>query len=198
MKRKLNYLRTFPVYLCVLSSRHRALIEMDLARWSKQTEKKFKGMLPALNWFLTERQEFRNLLLHRLWNPTRTFRAKIHAFITRRLWKPLESLYLCTREIGGGLYIQHGFATIVSAKKIGDNCWINQQVTIGYKGDDNPVLMDGVKVHCGAKVVGKVTMYPNSVAGANAVVVKDVPENAVVGGIPAKIIKYRSPEEIAL
>ncbi len=192
MKLFFNYLRTFPVYLCVRSSRHRSLFEMDLKRWIKQSGKSFKSDIAAMNYFLTKYPEFRNLLLHRLWNPSRSLRAKFHAFIARRLWKPLDSLYLNTRYIGGGLYIQHGFSTIVSAKKIGENCWINQQVTIGYNGDDNPILMDGVSVYCGAKVLGKVTMHPNSTAGANAVVVKDVPENAVVGGIPAKIIKFNA------
>lgn len=196
MKLYLNFLRTFPVYLCVLNSQHRSLFEKDLDRWIKQTGKTFKNNLCAMNYFLTEYSEFRNLMLHRLWNPSRSFRAKIHAFIARRLWKPLDSLYLNTREIGGGLFIQHGFSSIVSAKRIGENCWINQQVTIGYKGNDNPIIMDNVRIHCGAKVLGKVTMHSNSTAGANAVVVKDVPENAIVGGIPAKIIKYRIQENL--
>lgn len=194
MKFYLNFLRTFPVYLCVLNSQHRSLFEKDLNRWIIQSGMTFKNNISAMNYFLTKNLEFRNLLLHRLWNPSRSFRAKIHAFIARRLWKPLDSLYLNTREIGGGLYIQHGFSTIVSAKRIGENCWINQQVTIGYKEEDNPIIMDGVSIFCGAKVLGKVTMHNNSTAGANAVVVKDVPENAIVGGVPAKIIKYRIPE----
>lgn len=164
---------------------------MDLARWSEQLGKSFSNRFTALNYYLTNYKEFRNLFIHRLLNPSRSKKAKLQAFITRRLWRPLESLYLCTREIGGGLFIQHGFATIVSAKKIGKNCWINQQVTIGYKGNDCPIIKDGVKIHCGAKILGDITMDNNSVAGANAVVIKDVPENAIVGGIPAKIIKYR-------
>lgn len=191
MKAVLNYPRTLIVYLCYLTSDHKTLIDMDIARWSEQLEKSFSNQFKALNCYLTEYKEFRSLFIHRLLNPSRTKKAKLQAFIARRLWRPLESLYLCTREIGGGLFIQHGFATIVSAKKIGENCWINQQVTIGYKGNDCPVIKDGVKIHCGAKILGNITMDNNSVAGANAVVLKDVPENAVVGGIPAKIIKYR-------
>lgn len=185
----LNYPRTLPVYLFALTSDHRKLIEMDLEVWTRQYKQSFPDLFHALNYFLTNYKEFRNLFLHRLWNPTRTRKAKIQVFLARRLWKPMESLYLNTRHIGGGLFIQHGFATIVSAKKIGQHCWINQQVTIGYKGDENPILMDGVQVLCGAKVLGGLTMHSNSIAGANAVVLQDVPENAVVGGIPAQIIK---------
>lgn len=191
MKAYFNYPRTIIVYLCFLTSDHKHLIEMDINRWSEQLGKSFHNPFSALNYYLTFYKEFRNLFIHRLLNPTRSNKAKVQAFIARRLWKPLDSLYLCTREIGGGLFIQHGFSTIVSAKKIGENCWINQQVTIGYKGNDCPILKDGVKIHCGAKVLGNITMNSNSIAGANAVVTKDVPENAVVGGIPAKIIKYR-------
>ena len=84
------------------------------------------------------------------------------------------------------------FSTIISAKKVGSNCHVNQQVTIGYKGDHAPIIKDNVKILCGAKILGNVTMGNNSIAGANAVVVKDVPENAIVGGVPAKIIKWQN------
>ena len=126
-----NYIRTLPVYLCVLCSQQKRLIEMDIARWNEIT--KFDGSLfVSLNWHLTDTKEFRNLLQHRLKNPSRSLKSWIHFFIARMLWRPLDSLYLNTQEIGGGLYIQHGFATIVSAKKIGENCRIFQQVTIGF------------------------------------------------------------------
>ena len=191
LKEILNYPRTLPVYLCVLSSKHKHLLDADIARWCEEDDLSFPNYFRALNYYLVYKKEFRNLVLHRLWNPSRTKKAKLHVLITKLFWRPLDSLYLNTRKIGGGLYIQHGFSTIVSAKFIGDNCWINQQVTIGYKGEDAPTIGHNVKIHCGAKVLGKVTMHSNSVAGANAVVVRDVPRNAVVGGVPAKIIKYK-------
>ena len=192
LKERLNYVRTIPVYWIYLFSDHRELIDADLNAWTKQFQKCFPSTLVAMNYFLTNHKEFRNLLLHRLWNPSRSHKCKFHAFIMRRLWKPLDSLYLNTRYIGGGLFIQHGFSTIVAAKSVGKNCHINQQVTIGYKDENNPIIKDNVKILCGAKVLGNITMWNNSVAGANAVVVKDVPENAVVGGVPARIIKYVS------
>lgn len=190
-----NYIRTFPVYLCALSSRQRHLIEMDVARWNE-----IHGMedtlFRSLNWYLTEKKEFRNLLQHRLKNPSRTLSAWFHFAVARMLWKPLDSLYLSTEEIGGGLYIQHGFSTIVNAQRIGKNCRIFQQVTIGAKGEDAPVLEDYVSVTCGAIVLGNVTMHTNSLASAGAVVVKDVPENAIVGGVPAKVIGYKDEKDI--
>ena len=185
-----NYPKTLPVYLCVLASRGKHLIKMDVKRWS-EIDGTNMGLFQALNWYMTYKKEFRNLLQHRLKCTSRSPLSMVHFLIARMLWKPLDSLYIYTEDIGGGLYIQHGFATIISAKKIGENCRIYQQVTIGYKGDLSPVLEDNVSVTCGAKVLGDVTMHKNSLAAAGAVVVKDVPENAIAGGVPAKVIGYK-------
>ena len=95
-----------------------------------------------------------------------------------------------TAEIGGGLIVQHGYGTIIAPRKIGKNCWVNQGVTIGYTNDaDCPTLGDNVTVYAGAKILGDVHVGNNVVVAANAVVVKDVEDNCVVGGVPAKVIK---------
>ena len=191
----LNYPRTLPVYLCILCSKQRPLIEMDVTRWCEIDCLQF-GFFQTVNWYLTHKKEFRNLLQHRLKYPSDGFTAFAHYAITRILWKPMESLYIYTKDIGGGLYIQHGFATIITAKKIGKNCRIYQQVTIGYKDGDTPILEDNVSVACGAKVLGGITMHENSLAGAGAVVIKDVPRNAIVGGVPAKVIGYKDESNL--
>jgi serine O-acetyltransferase len=99
-------------------------------------------------------------------------------------------LFITTETIGEGLFIQHGFATVIAARSIGRNCWINQQVTIGFSNkDDCPVLEDNVTINAGAKVIGGIKVGKNSIVGANAVVVKNVPENCVVVGVPAYIVK---------
>ena len=191
----INYLRTLPVYLSVLCSKQKDLIKADIARWNEIDQVNF-GLFESLNWYMTYKKEFRNLIQHRLKNPLRTPIAMIHFIIARILWKPLETLYIYTPEIGGGLYIQHGFSTIITAKKIGENCRIYQQVTIGYRQGFCPVLEDNVSVTCGAKVLGDVTMHSGSIAAAGAVVLKDVPENAIVGGVPARIIRFKEETEI--
>ena len=86
----------------------------------------------------------------------------------------------------------HPFATIVNAESIGKKVLIFQQVTIGVKDGKKPKILDNVTICCGAKVLGGITIGNNAVIGANAVVVKDVPDNAIVGGVPAKIIKKLS------
>lgn len=185
-----NFPRTFLVYLCVLCSPQRHLIKMDVNRW-REIDSLNLGFFEAINWYLTYKKEFRNLLQHRFKHPSNSPLNLVHFVICRMLWKPMESLFIYTKYIGGGLYIQHGFATIISAQKIGENCRIYQQVTIGYKGDTSPTLEDNVSVTCGAKVLGDLTMHKGSLAAAGAVVVKDVPKNAIVAGVPAKIIAYK-------
>lgn len=192
----INYVRTLPVYLCTMCSKQKHLIQADVTRWNEIDQINF-NLFESLNWYLTYKKEFRNLLQHRLKNPSRTLVSFVHFAIARILWKPLETLYIYTEDIGGGLYIQHGFSTIITAKKIGKNCRIYQQVTIGYKqGACPPVLEDNVSVTCGAKVLGDITMHTGSLAAAGAVVIKDVPENAIVAGVPAKVIGYKDENNL--
>lgn len=191
----INYPRTLPVYLCVMSSKQKQLIKEDIARWNEIDQINF-GLFKSLNWYLTYKKEFRNLIQHRFKHPSYTAMSLVHFAIARILWKPLDSLYIYTKDIGGGLYIQHGFSTIITAKKIGKNCRIYQQVTIGYKRDLCPILEDNVSVTCGAKVLGGITLHDNSLVAAGAVVVKDVPEKAIVGGMPAKVIGYKDENDL--
>ena len=102
----------------------------------------------------------------------------------------MSTLFIWTENIGPGLFIQHGFATVSAAKSIGSNAWINQQVTIGYKDDSSaPVIGNNVSICAGAIVLGNIFVGNNSTIGANAVITKDVPEESVVIGSKAFIIK---------
>ena len=84
----------------------------------------------------------------------------------------METLYINTPKIGPRLFIQHGFATNISAKQIGSDCWINQQVTIGYTfAPDPPIIGNGVRVSAGAKVVGNITIGDNAIIAANAAII---------------------------
>lgn len=92
-----------------------------------------------------------------------------------------------------GREIQLGFATIITADHVGENCWINQQVTIGYNDSKNYGyglwIGDHVRVSCGAKIVGKIRVGNESVIGVNSVVVKDVPSRSTVVCSPTMLIR---------
>ncbi len=93
---------------------------------------------------------------------------------------------------GPGLVIYHlGPITINKLARIGNNCTLQQGVVIGQnRSEENvPVIGDNVYFSPGAKVFGKVRVGNNVVIAPNSVVVKDVPDNSVVSGIPAKSIK---------
>ena len=101
-------------------------------------------------------------------------------------------IWLGCGQIGSGLIITHFNGIFVNALSIGKNCQIRQNCTIGVKrnGEHGPTIGDNVEFGAGCKVLGEITIGNNVKIGANAVVVHDVPDNCVVAGIPAKVIKY--------
>jgi serine O-acetyltransferase len=96
-------------------------------------------------------------------------------------------------KIGRNFFIDHGFTVIGETAEIGDNVTIYQCVTLGGTSPDDgvagkrhPTIGDGVIIGSGAQVLGPVTVGRRSRIGANAVVTRDVPEGAVMVGIPAR------------
>lgn len=96
--------------------------------------------------------------------------------------------------IGKGLVIDHGSGVVIGeTAEIGDNCTIYQGVTLGGTGKDvgkrHPTLGNNVLVGAGAKVLGPLYIGDNSKVAANAVVLKEIPENCTAVGMPAKVVK---------
>jgi len=96
-------------------------------------------------------------------------------------------------DIGPGLYIGHPYGILISHEsRVGKNLNITHQVTIGNRGlgvKGAPTLGDNVFIGSGAKIVGPIKIGDNARIGTNSVVLKNVPNNAVVVGNPAKIVK---------
>lgn len=104
---------------------------------------------------------------------------------------------------GYGLRIMHlsgGGGCRIGVLKAGNYCGFNAGVLIGTNnGEENrPTLGDYVAFGPGAKAFGKFTIGSNVFVAPNAVVTKDVPDNAIVGGIPAKVIKYKTENNVKL
>lgn len=100
--------------------------------------------------------------------------------------------------IGYGVRVMHlcgGGGARIRPKKCGNYCGFNAGVIIGTKdGDENrPTIGDHVAFGPGSMAFGRITIGSNVFVAPNAVVTKDVPDNCIVGGIPAKILKYREP-----
>lgn len=99
-------------------------------------------------------------------------------------------------------HLQHGLNGIIVSHyaHIGKDAWIAQQVTIGQAIDENvaPTLGDNVVIGAGAKIIGNVRIGNNVTIGANAVVVNDMPDNCICGGIPARVIKMKEEYENTL
>lgn len=179
--RTLLVLTLYPILALIIHfAREHKQLEVDIRNWCR-----FKGLKPGI------------VSTARLFAGDKAFRTQLYyrAGATRFLIAPLfpgyDHLQINTKpgRIGPGLIFQHGFATIVAASSIGSNCKIYQQVTIGFNHRlEAPAIGDNVEICCGAKLIGGIKVGNNVLIGANAVVTKDIPDNSIVAGIPAKVI----------
>lgn len=96
-------------------------------------------------------------------------------------------------KIGSRFFIDHGMGVVIGETcEIGDNVTVFQGVTLGgtgkEKGKRHPTIKDNVLIATGAKVLGSITVGENSKIGAGSVVLKEVPANSTVVGIPGKVV----------
>lgn len=102
----------------------------------------------------------------------------------------IEIFYSST--IGKAFKINHGVGTVIGARcKIGDNCTIHQNCTLGDHNGGRPTLGNNVIIYAGAMILGDIHIGDNSIVGANSVVLDSFPENSIIAGTPAKLIKLR-------
>lgn len=112
-------------------------------------------------------------------------------------WKRLSNkygIYIHPNTVGKGLNIPHFNGGIqLNCISMGDFCSVSSGVVVGNKGsqDNRAIIGNNVELTIGCKVIGKVVLGNNVIVAPNSVVIKNIPDNAVVSGVPAKIIKAR-------
>ena len=127
--------------------------------------------------------------------------TKLHLKLLARLLSQIARFFTGIEihpgaTIGKRLFIDHGMGVVIGETTIiGDDCVLYQGVTLGgvgtgeHKVKRHPTLLNNVMVSAGAKVIGDVTIGNNTILGAQTVVLKDVPDNCTVVGVPAFIVK---------
>lgn len=168
-------LRTFPLYLIML---FKTKVKKDsyAQRWFKDLERIGS---PSFFVALTIRPYYRDLFYHRFHLPV-------------SICLPLfggQDIAIPRIDIGEGIFLEHPHGTHLNATKIGKGFKCHQNVTLGLNGGGIPSIGDNVMCGVGCCVLGNVSIGNNVSIGANAVVVKSVPDNCVVVGNPAIIVR---------
>lgn len=115
---------------------------------------------------------------------------------TTRFWTGIE--IHPGAQIGKGFFIDHGMGVVIGETAVIGNCvTLYHGVTLGgtnlVKGKRHPTIEDEVVIGAGAKILGDITIGAHSRIGANAVVVKSVPPNSVVVGVPGQVVMRSQP-----
>lgn len=197
LKIKLVFVRLeyFPLILKFRKSNNKKLIEKDIDRWVNESglcdNCSYESNLTALLFF---KPQFRNLFFYRL---------RCNSTILKKICPPDSSLTIaedCGEIEGGAVYFEHAFGTHLSLNHVSEGAIIRQLTTFGVKSRNrhNERPWVGKNVDFGANVtcIGNIHIGDNAIIAAGSVVVKDVPENAIVAGNPARIIKYRDAKTI--
>lgn len=129
-------------------------------------------------------------IAHWLWKKRRFFLARLISQLSR-FFTGIE--IHPGAVIGRRFFIDHGMGVVIGETcEIGDNVTIYQGVTLGgtgkEKGKRHPTVEDNVLISTGAKVLGSITLGKNSKVGGGSVVLKDVPPNSTVVGVPGKVV----------
>ena len=174
-----------------------AIVMADLDVWESYASKAMGSLYKRFKHMYQHRQEFRSLVFFRVRSVIGSVDDFFKILAPAPDWLHVTNLFLSTPDIGPGLYIEHGFSTIVYAQRIGRNFWLNQNVTIGNSKGGLPTFGDDCQVRTGAIVVGGITIGNRVRIGANAFVDFDVPDDSLVVPQRSRIIpaKPRPPEE---
>ena len=178
----------------------RYYISRDRARYNVSTKRLLLG------WFLHGEayRSIRYLKALRHWeyyinNKKRGLFYKIMAILYMLKVKRLGNLYgikISPNACAPGVRLIHLCGgIIINAKKVGENLTTNTGCVVGKKNNELPSIGNNVDLSVGSKIIGNITIGDNVIVAPNSVVIKDVPDNCIVSGVPAIIIKRMEPKE---
>ncbi len=169
-------------FICFKLAKIDDVVIADFEKYASIYRFSFSGKITYFNFchYLIRCKEYRNVFYARISGVA----SKLHIHSLLNIFLPkYPTLFIPTpgHKIGKAFYVEHGYSTVIRARSIGDNCQVNQNVTIGGSlGSGVPKIGNNVKIFTGAVVVGNIEIGDNVIIGANATVVKDVPSNSTI------------------
>lgn len=172
-----------PHFVCFLLCRgkQRRLLLSDIKVLKTQLDLKIWNVT-ALIYFLHNNRYYRSLFYFRI--------GPILSLLIS-WYRPGDRYFIFsqTTKIDGGFWFAHPYSTIINADKIGKNFRCRHLTTVGKGDGKRPVIGDNVTLGANVSIIGDITIGNNVLIGAGSVVVKSVPDNCIIAGVPAKVIK---------